>query len=270
MAAKNLNHWQACWSLYLAHFDFALHHRPGKSMGKPDTLSHRAVHGTGVGDNTDIVLLSPKLFAIRALEGVEVVGAEVGILQDIRTGVTRVIGEEPVAQAVKAMHSSKAKSLRLAEWAERDGLLYYRGQIYVPRTSNLRHHIVSLCHDTRVAGHAGHFKTLELVAQNYWWPHMSWYVGSYVSTCDLCLRTKVHHRQPYGELTPLAIPEARWDTISVDFIVELPDSGGYDTVMVVVDSVGKQAHFIETTTTITAPGAANLFLRNVWKRHGLP
>ena len=109
----------------------------------------------------------------------------------------------------------------------------------VPPTSDLCHHIVSLCHDTRVAGHAGCFKTLELVTWNYWWPHMSQYVGSYVSTCDLCLRTKVHHCQPYGELTLLAIPEARWDTISVDFIVELPDSGGYDTVMVVVDSISK-------------------------------
>ena len=125
MAAKNLNCRQARWSLYLARFDFALHHRPGKSMGKPDTLSRRADHGTGVGDNTNIVLLSLKLFAVRALEGVEVVGAEAGILWDIRTGVTGVIGEEPVAQAVKAMHSSKAKSLRSAEWAERDGLLYY-------------------------------------------------------------------------------------------------------------------------------------------------
>ena len=100
------------------------------------------------------MLLSPKLFAIRALEGLEVVGAEVGILWDIRMGVTRVIREEPVAQAVKAMHSSKAKSLRLAEWAEHDRLLYYRGRIYVPRTSDLCCHIVLLCHDMHVAGHA--------------------------------------------------------------------------------------------------------------------
>ena len=80
---------------------------------------------------------------------------------------TRVIREEPVAQAVKAMRSSKAKSLRSAEWAEHDGLLYYQGQIYVLHTSDLCRRIVSLCHDTRVAGHTGQFKTLELVAQNY-------------------------------------------------------------------------------------------------------
>jgi hypothetical protein len=56
----------------------------------------------------------------------------------------------------------------------------------------------------------------------------------------------------------------------VVFIVELPDAHGYDVVMNMVDSVGKQAHFIPTNTTITALGAARLFLHNVWRLHGLP
>jgi len=99
---------------------------------------------------------------------------------------------------------------------------------------------------------------------------MSCYVGQYVSTCDLCLHTKVTCRLPTGELQPLPIPEGRWDTTSVDFIVELPESGGYDVVMVVVDSAGKRAHFIKTVTTVMAAGAANLYLHNVWKLHGLP
>ena len=56
----------------------------------------------------------------------------------------------------------------------------------------------------------------------------------------------------------------------MDFIGELPDTHGHDAIMNVVDSVGKQAHFIPTTTTITALRAAWLFLQNVWKLHGLP
>ena len=60
--AQKLNHRQARWSLYLSRFDFSLEHKPGRSMGKPDTLSRRADHGSGRADNDDMTLLSPELF----------------------------------------------------------------------------------------------------------------------------------------------------------------------------------------------------------------
>jgi len=56
----------------------------------------------------------------------------------------------------------------------------------------------------------------------------------------------------------------------VDFIVELPSSSRHDTVMTVVDLVSKQVYFISTYMTVTAEGAARLFLHQVWKLHGLP
>ncbi|KAG9221821.1 hypothetical protein CCMSSC00406_0005646 [Pleurotus cornucopiae] len=99
---------------------------------------------------------------------------------------------------------------------------------------------------------------------------MSRYVGSYTRHCDLCLRTKAQRHPPMGELHPLPIPDERWDRLSVDFIVELPESDGFDAVMNVVDSVSKRAHFIPTHTTVSALGSANLYLQNVWKLHGLP
>jgi hypothetical protein len=58
--------------------------------------------------------------------------------------------------------------------------------------------------------------------------------------------------------------------ISVDFIVELPEYHGYDAIMNVVDSVTKRAHFIPRHTTITAEGAARLYLRDVCKHYGTP
>ncbi|GLB33388.1 putative retrotransposable element tf2 155 kda protein type 1 [Lyophyllum shimeji] len=73
-----------------------------------------------------------------------------------------------------------------------------------------------------------------------------------------------------GKLHLLPIPEGRWSVVSVDFIVELPEAHGYDVVMVVVDPVGKRAHFIPTHTTCTALRAANLYHKHVWKLHGLP
>jgi hypothetical protein len=42
---------------------------------------------------------------------------------------------------------------------------------------------------------------------------------------------KLQHRRPSGELHPTETPEERWEVISVNFIVKLPDSHGYDVIM---------------------------------------
>ena len=157
-----------------------------------------------------------------------------------------------------------------AEWLESDGLLHFHGKIYVPDGKDLCQQIMSQHHNTQVAGYTGRWKTLELVAQNYWWPQMSHYIGQYVKTCDLCLCTKAQWYPHVGELSLLPTLESCWDTISVNFIVKLPESHGYDAIMNVVDSVSKVSHFIPTHTTITALGAACLFLTHIWKLHGLP
>src|SRR5271154_6791781 len=266
MTAKKLNRRQAHWSLLLARFDFLLHHRPGKSMGKSDALSRRADHGTGSDDNSDLTLLTPAFFATRALEGLELIGEEQDILKDIRKGVKEGGKEEAVSKVAKELIASKGRLVRSAEWSLDNGVLYFRGKIYVPDHSDLRRRIVSLCHDTRVAGHAGRWKTLELVSRNYWWPQMSRYIGKYVPTCDLCLRTKAQRHFPVGELHPHPVPPEPWDTISVDFIVKLPESSGHDTIMVVLDSSTKRDHFACTVTT----GSARLYIKNVWRHHGLP
>ena len=92
---------------------------------------------------------------------------------------------------------------------------------------------------------------------------MSRYISQYVSTYDLCLWTKPWQHSPVSELQPLFIPDAWWDTLSVNFVVELPESSRHDTVMTVVDSVSKRVHFAPTHTTVTAEGAARLFLYHV-------
>ena len=268
--AQKLNRRQARWSLYLSRFDFALHHRPGRSMGKPDALSRRADHGNGKDDNRNITLLRPELFAIRAIEGVAMEGPERTLMDEVKKGNRQGRMEEAVAKAWKALKQGSAKLIRSAEWKQQGGLLFFQDRIYVPRDMDLRRRIVELHHDTMVAGHPGRWKTLELVSCNYWWPQMSRFVGNYCRACDLCLRTKIQRRLPVGELHPLPIPTDRWEQITMDFIPELPPSAGYDSIMVVADSLSKHAHFIPTHTTVTSLGTARLFLHNVWRHHGLP
>jgi hypothetical protein len=235
MKAKKLNHRQARWSLLLAHFDFIMHHRPGKSMGKSDALSRWADHGSSSNDNENIVLLTPDLFAVRALEGMELIGEEKEISKEIRRETESGEKKEAVARAVKELRKTSTHFVQSSEWSQSQGLLYFRGKIYVLDSADIRQRIVSLCHDTKIAGHCGRWKTLELVSCNHWWPQLSRYIGKYISTCDMCLRTKALRQLPTGKLHPLPVPDAPWDVISVDFISELPEANGKDSVMVVVD-----------------------------------
>jgi hypothetical protein len=56
----------------------------------------------------------------------------------------------------------------------------------------------------------------------------------------------------------------------MDLIVELPLSDGFDAILVCVDRFTKMAHFIPTNSNVTAEQAAQLYLRNVFRLHGLP
>jgi len=125
MMAKKLNHCQARWSLHLARFDFLLYYYPRRTMGKPDALSRRANHGNGALDNENIVLLQPEFLAVRALEGVELIGVEQKILFDIRKGNWNGDQEEPIAKAARELQSSTNEAVHSSEWLNIDGLLRF-------------------------------------------------------------------------------------------------------------------------------------------------
>jgi hypothetical protein len=193
-------------------------------MGKPDALSRRANHRSGQGDNNNLTLLAPELFRIHALAGTILEGEERNILCKVRCSLRNGVQEEAVAKAARELQKDKGRgTVKSTEWSQSDGLLMFCGKIYVPNDKDLRHHIIEQHHDTHITGHAGCFKTLELIARNYWWLQMSRYISIYVKICDLCNRMKLQHRRPFSELHPLETPAEPWDTISVDFIVELPE-----------------------------------------------
>jgi hypothetical protein len=242
--AQKLNRRQARLSLYLSRFDFTLHHKPGQSMGKPDTLSRRADHGSGQGDNNNLMLLAPELlFRIHVLAGIRLEGDERNILREVQRSLKDDMQEELVVKAARELRKNKSRGMvKSTEWSESDGLLMFCGKTHVPNDRDLRCCIVEQHHDTCIAGHAGHFKTLKLISHNYWWPQMSRYISIYVKHCNLCNRTKVQCRRPIGELHPSETPEAPWDTISIDFIVKLPESHGYDASQIGGHSSSLDSH----------------------------
>ena len=73
-----------------------------------------------------------------------------------------------------------------------------------------------------------------------------------------------------GKLTPNQIPSCCWEVISIDTIRELPESKGYNVILVAVDRLSKHIHAVPTVTTVDSTGVACLFLEHVWRHHGLP
>jgi hypothetical protein len=164
-------------------------------MGKPDALSRRADHGSGQGDNDNLTLLAPELFRIHVLAGARFQGDEQNILWEVWHSLKGGVQEESIAKVVRELREDKGRGMvKSGEWSESEGLLMFRGKIYVPNDRDLRCRIVEQHHNTCIAGHAGRFKTLKLVSCNYWWPQMSRYIGIYVKHCDLCNWTKVQCR----------------------------------------------------------------------------
>ena len=62
-----------------------------------------------------------------------------------------------------------------------------------------------------------------------------------------------------------------FQTVSMDFIVKLPKSGKYNTILTITDhDCSKAAIFIPCQETIMAEGVAGLYLRYVYPRFGIP
>src|SRR5215467_15681420 len=114
-------------------------------------------------------------------------------------------------------------------------------------------------HNHVLSGHFGQNKTLELIRCEYTWPQIHSDVVAFCKSCDTCMRSKSQRHRPYGKLKQLPIPERLWNSISMDFIEKLPPSSGFDSILVVVDCLSKQAIFIPTHDTITSTQLAHLF-----------
>src|SRR5271170_2901380 len=177
-----------------------------------------------------------------------------------------------VAEALAKLQKLGPRTLRkgIEEWNAEDGLTLFRGRVYVPKDVSVRRDIVKLHHDSLAAGHPGRWKTLELVSRNYWWPGMSKFVHDYVDGCDTCARTKTFPKRPTGPLKPNEVPDAPWQTISVDFITDLPLDAGKDAILMVTDHHTHGVHIIATEKTADTDELCRLYLQNVWKLHGTP
>ena len=65
--------------------------------------------------------------------------------------------------------------------------------------------------------------------------------------------------------------EMEWEVISMDFITSLPMTWRqHDSILVVVDKLEKAAHFIPVKSMHKTNDIAKIFMKDIFKLHGLP
>jgi hypothetical protein len=126
-------------------------------------------------------------------------------------------------------------------------------------------------HNVPYAGHPTYQKTIALVKRQYYWPGMKKEVAEYIAKCLECQKVKAEHRHPTGLMQPLPIPEWKWEVVKMDFITKLPrTSKHHDSIMVVVDKLTKDAHFIPVKLTHKETNVVDIYMREISKLHGIP
>ncbi|KAK3539566.1 hypothetical protein QTP70_010279 [Hemibagrus guttatus] len=86
----------------------------------------------------------------------------------------------------------------------------------------------------------------------------------------MCAQSRVSRQLPEGLLEPLPTPRRPWSHLSLDFLTDLPDSGGFTTVMVVADRFSKGCKLIPLKGSPTAMQTAEAMFQHVFRNFGLP
>jgi hypothetical protein len=156
------------------------------------------------------------------------------------------------------------------EYSNEDGLWFLDNRVVVP-AGEARQRVLEKAHDLPYSRQFGKHKVLHQINQNFWWPGWRKDVESYVFGCLVCQHNKAQTVKKAGLLQPLSIPSFKWESVSMDFITQLPvTKSGHDAIAVFVDRLTKMVHFAPMVTDCSARDVARLFNDTVFKHHGLP
>ena len=101
---------------------------------------------------------------------------------------------------------------------------------------------------------------------DYWWLGMSSFVCCFIAGCALCQQMKVNTHPTAPVLSPLPSSCMRpFQQLSVDLIMDLPLSSGFNSLMVMIDhGLSKEVILTLCNKTIDMKGVAELFFKNVF------
>ena len=139
----------------------------------------------------------------------------------------------------------------------------------MPESEPLRTQLIQRIHDSLLTSHPGREVTAALMSRSYFWPGMLLDIRRFVRNCDVCGRNKAWRDKKQGFLKPLPIPSRIWSEISIDFVVDLPESEGCKNLLVITDRLGKGV-ILEPCDSMDAEAVSEIFIRRFYRQHGLP
>ena len=187
-------------------------------------------------------------------------------VEQLHADILSALPSDPLA----SIHLSTSESSTSCWSVDSNGFLHLDNHIYVPDSNDLYLCVLCYKHNHLLSRHFGQNQTLELIHCEYTWPGVWNFIKEYVSSCTTCAHTKVPRHKPYGLLKQLSIPSKPWNSISMDFIEQLPVSSGHTAILVVVDHLSKQCIFIPIDDTITFLELVKLFLLHIFSKHRVP
>ncbi|KAL5612528.1 uncharacterized protein BROUX77_002684 [Berkeleyomyces rouxiae] len=257
-----MNRRQARWAMELSEYRYVITYRPGSLNSRADALTRRYEDLVSSSSEEDKELCAP------IIPPENFIGT-MSLVDEVKIALSTDKWALDVISALRGQ-STKPPDVDLSVCRlDNDGLLFVNDLLYLPN-EDLRVRALKNCHDIMPSGHPGQKNTFELLVREYWWPGMRRDVIRYIRNCEVCQRIKSARHSPYGLLKPLTIPQARWTSVSLDFITGLPVSNSFDMILVVVDRLSKMAHFIPCDSSLDAAGFAKLYLSAVYRLHGLP
>ena len=114
-------------------------------------------------------------------------------------------------------------------------------------------------HYTQVTGHFRVEKIVAVLQKYFYWPNLHWDVGRYIKSCTSCAISKPTIKKQ-GWYTPLTTHSWPWESISMDYMSDLPSTKhDNDYVFVVVDKFSKMTIMAASKKSIIAEATAKLF-----------
>ncbi|GJV59449.1 putative reverse transcriptase domain-containing protein [Tanacetum coccineum] len=208
---------QCRWLELLSDYDCEIHYHPGKANVVADALSRKE---------------RIKPLRVRAL--VMTIGLDLPkrILEaQIETRKPENLKSEDVGGMLikNSKDPEKPKKEKLEPRA--DDTLCLNNRSWFPCYGNLRTLIMHESYKSKYSVHPGSDKIYQDMKQLYWWPNMKADIATYVSKCLTCLRVKAEHQKPSRLLVQPAIPQWKWENITMDFVTKLPKTqSGNDTI----------------------------------------